>query len=287
MSITFGESLWCCAVRRIQRVLGVASLGAAILAHGAPVTTVVVEESFVYTGGISLVGQSGGTGWTSAWVSDSPAFTDFFTNATGLALPGVTASGGRAVFRAAGTQINDAARSLPLQNTGVVFIQFLSQFGAQSGGGTPNIRLDSSGVRTGGIGNNGGCGSPVYAILDSNLAPVAASCSAVSLSTLRVVVVRIDYTANVTRMWVLPDLTGFDYLNPPAPSAEFSGLAPAFNRIALYSRSPASIDELRVFRVANVEPASAQPIPTLSSWAIGVLSALLLLAGLRFGRRGI
>ncbi|EHL24308.1 hypothetical protein KYG_03676 [Acidovorax sp. NO-1] len=284
MSITFGESLWCCAVRRIQRVLGVASLGTAILAHGAPVTTVVVEESFVYTGGISLVGQSGGTGWTSAWVSDSPAFTDFFTNATGLALPGVTASGGRAVFRAAGTQINDAARSLPLQNTGVVFIQFLSQFGTQFGGGTPTIRLSSSGVQTGGVGNNGGCVIAVYAILTSNLA--AASCSAVSLGTLSAVVVRIDFTANVTRMWVLPDLTGFDYLNPPAPSAEYIGSAPAFDRIALYSRSPASIDELKVFRVVNAEPASAHPIPTLSPWAIGALTALFLLAGLQFGRRG-
>ena len=283
MAITFGASLSRCAVLRVKRVLGFASLSAAMLAHSAPVTTVVAEESFGYPGGVSLVGQNGGTGWTGAWVSDSPAFTDFFTNATGLSLPGSVGSGGRAVFRSAGPQINDAARRLPLLNTGVVFIQFLSQFGAQSGGGTPNIRLDASGIRTGGIGNNGGCGSPVYAILDSNLAAV--SCSAVSLSALSAVVVRIDFNANVTSMWVLPSLTGFDYLNPPAPSAENIGLAPAFDRIALYSRSPASIDELRVFRVANVVPASAHPIPTLSSRAIGALTALFLLAGLLLWRR--
>lgn len=98
MAITFGASLSRCAVLRVKRVLGFASLSAAMLAHSAPVTTVVAEESFGYPGGVSLVGQNGGTGWTGAWVSDSPAFTDFFTNATGLSLPGSVGSGGAEQF---------------------------------------------------------------------------------------------------------------------------------------------------------------------------------------------
>lgn len=281
MSTTFSKLRWRSAIRSVLHTLCIASLGVGILAHSAPVTTVIAEDAFSYVGGISLVGQAGGTGWTAAWESDSPSFTDFYTNASGLSLPGVAAAGGKVLFTPAGTQINDAARNLPLQNTGVVFVRFLSQFGVQSGGGTPNIRLSASGVGTGGVGNNGVCGSAVYAILNSTLSSIAASCSAVSLSTLSAVVLRIDYTANVTRMWVLPDLAGFDYLSPPAPSAEYIGLAPAFDRIALYSRSPASIDELRVFRVASAAPASVQAVPTLSVWAAVTLAGVLLLFGWR------
>ena len=216
------------------------------------VITVVADDSFSYPGNVALPGQNGGAGWSGAWVSDSSAFTDFRVNATSLTLPGVASAGGRAVFVAAGTQLNDAARTLPLQNTGVVFVQFLAQFGSQSSGGTPNIRFSSSGALTGAVGNNGACGSPVYAILNNNLQAIPASCSAVALASLRAVVLRIDHTANNTRMWVLPDLTGFDYLNPPSPSAEYDGLAPAFDRIAFYSRNPANIDEFRVFRVDAV-----------------------------------
>lgn len=261
------------------------SLGIGGAAHAATVTTMIAEDSFSYTAGMSLTGQTGGAGWSGAWVSDSISFTDFRTSASSLVVPGVTSAGGSMVFVAAGTQINDAARTLPLQNSGVVFIQFLSQFGTQSGGGTPSIRLVSSGAGTGAIGNNGGCGSAVYAIMNAGLATIAASCSSVSLNTLSAVVVRIDYAANVTRMWVLPSLVGFDYLNPPAPSAEYAGLAPAFDRISVYSRNPATLDELRVFRVASAAPADAQAVPALSPGALMALTALLLLGGWRLIRR--
>jgi hypothetical protein len=234
----------------------------------------IAEDPFAYAANVPLTGQNGGSGWTGGWVSDSISFTDFFTSAASQVVPGVTSTGGSMLYTFAGTQINDAARTLPLQNTGVVFLQFLSQFGTQSGGGTPSIRLSSGGVLTGGVGNNGGCGSSVYAVLGSNLAPIAASCSAVALSTLSAVVVRIDYTANVTRMWVQQSVVGFDYLNPPAPSAEYAGLAPQFDRIAIYSRSPARMDELRVFRVVD-SPAAPLPVPGLSNAGLWLLSGLL------------
>lgn len=255
------------------------------VASCAPVTTVIAQDSFDYMGNTHLTGQTGGTGWSSDWLSDSVSFTDFYTDPIGLNVPGVVGVGGKIVFKFIGNLLNDAARTLPMQDSGVVFIQFLSQFGTQSGGGTPSVRLVSSGVLTGGVGNNGGCsGSKVYAILDATLSPVAASCSSVLLSALSVVVLRIDYTSNITRMWVLSDLTGFDYLHPPAPSAEYAGLAPAFDRIAIYSRSPASLDELRVFRV--VDPAaSALPVPAISTWALWGGSALLLLLMAGYYRR--
>lgn len=288
MSCTFNALVWRWAARLAFGAGGAAAFALGALVHAAPVITVVAEDQFVYPGAVSLVGRNGGTGWAGAWVSDSPSFTDFFTQATGLTVPGVAGAGGKMEFRAAGSQLNDAARNLPLQNSGVVYLQFLSQFGAQSGGGTPSIRLVSSATGlTGGVGNNGGCGAPVYAILSATLSPIPASCSAVTLGTLSGVVLQIDYVANITRMWVLPSLSGFDYLNPPAPSAEYVGLAPAFDRIAIYSRSPARIDELRVFRVAESAPPSAQPIPTLSVGALTALTGLLVLAAVRFGRRSV
>lgn len=254
--------------------LGAAS-GAAAL-PGAVVTS-IANESFVYANNLALTGRNGGTGWTSAWLSDSVSFTDFRTNATGLTYAGLAATGGRIVWFA-GSALNDAARTLPLVNSGVVYMQFLAQFGAQSGGGTPNFRLFNGATLTGAIGGNGGCPGTVYSILDNGLAPQAggASCSAAPLGTLSLVLVRIDYDNPGTRMWINPNLATFDHLNPPASQAQFTGLAPAFDRIAIYSRSPGNIDELSVFRVSP--PGPPQSIPTLSIGAIVLLGVALLAA---------
>lgn len=273
------------------RLRAVAAVAAAALAPLPPasassVVTTIAEDSFAYPANALLPGNNGGTGWSGAWVSDSNFFTSFNVGATSLSVPGVTSAGGRMVFRTGGTALNDSARSLPLQNSGVVFVQFISQFSTQSGGGTPSIRLFSGSTVTGGAGNNGSCGSAVYAILDSSLqAPIASACSTVPLSTLAAIVLRIDYTANDTRMWVLSSLSGFDYLNPPAPSAQYAGLAPAFNKIAVYTRNPGTLDELRVFRV-TASPPPPVPVP-LGGPALWVVTAAAL-AGLavRQLRRG-
>ena len=246
-------------------------------------TTLVAEDTFSYVNGTSLVGNNGGSGWSGAWVSDSPSFTDFFVDGSSLSVPGVTSTGGKMIF-VSNTLLNDAARTLPLQNSGVVFIRFLSQFDTQSGGGTPTIRLVASGSLSGGVGNNGGCGSAVYAILDTSLQPITASCSSVSLATLSAVILRIDYTANTTRLWVLPSMAGFDYTNPPAPSAEYAGLAPAFDRISIYSRATASIDELQVLRLVP-DQAQPQPVPSMSWLALVALTVAMGLAWLRAGLR--
>jgi hypothetical protein len=165
----------------------------------------------------------------------------------------------------------------------VVFVQFLSQFGTQSGGGTPSVRFLSSGAAQFWIGNNGACGAAVYAILDPSVAgpaPGDPACSNVALSQLRAVVVRIDYTTSNTRMWLLTSLVGFDYLNPPAPSATYAGLAVAFDTIAFYARTPASIDELRIFRL---DPALAPATQNVSGIAGSPIAATAALAQTNFG----
>jgi hypothetical protein len=269
------------ALLRKARLLACAVLSATSLAQAATVPATIAEDSFSYTANVTLPGQSGGTGWSGPWFSHSPSFTDFRTNGTSLTVPGVTSAGGKMVY-VAGSQLNDSARSLPLQNSGVVFVQFLSQFGTQSGGGTPTVRFVSSGPAQFWIGNNGACGAAVYAILDPSVAgpaPGDPACSNVALSQLRAVVVRIDYATSNTQMWVLPSLSGFDYLNPPAPSATYAGLAVAFDTIAFYARTPASIDELRIFRL---DPALAPATQTVSAVAGSAITATTALAQTNF-----
>lgn len=260
---------------RAERLAGLALCACLLPAHSAPVTTVIAEDSFAYTSGQSVVGKSGGSGWTTPWEFENPNFSRLQVVATGLTVPGVSSTGGGLVYVLNGVNpLGHAARSLPLQETGVVFVQFLSQFGTQSGSGSPTVRF--GGVW---VGNTGGCGSPVYALIDTTAGVF--ECTTVPLATLSAVVLRIDYTAQTTQMWVLPSLSGFDYLNPPAPTVQRAGFAPVFSRFSLYARNPALIDELRVFRVANVVPAPAmpQPVPVDSWGALGAVSGLILLAG--------
>jgi hypothetical protein len=252
----------------------------AMSVRAAPVITTIAEEPFAYAGGVSIGGLSGGSGWSAAWTA---GLRQHRVNATSLALPGLSSSGGKLVDNGNAVQVSFNARTLPMQNAGVVFVQFLAQFGTQSINGTPQIRLFNSvtNANAAAVGNNGQCGgSPVFALFGPDL--VTGPCSTVALSTLSVIVLRINYTATSTSMWVLPNLSGFDYLNPPTPSVVYAGLAVPFDTVQVVTRAPAQLDELRIFTVAPA-PAPAQPTPVpLMSWpALGLLSGLVGLLGWR------
>ena len=123
---------------------------------------------------------------------------------------GLTTTGGSITWASGGNGISEDSRTLPLLNSGVVYLQFLGQFGSSSGGGTPNLRLLDSGTLTGGFGGNGGTHGSVVSILDNTLHrrrqrrrhqvwPV--------WRNQNLVVARIDYQADTTSMWVNPNLT--------------------------------------------------------------------------------
>lgn len=226
--------------------------------------TNVVYDGFSYDAG-SLNGQNGGAGWTSSWVNDYTSGTSFQVSLTGMSYSGLTTSGGSLSWANGGNGISEDSRSLPLMNSGVVFIQFLGQFGSSSGGGTPNIRLINSGAVTGGFGGNGGPFGGQVSILDATLNPAAngSSSSTANLSALNLVVARIDYQNDTTSLWVNPNLSTFDYENPITPDASYNGLAPAFDTVAIYSRSPASVDEISV---------KAEPVPEPTAVALMLTS---------------
>ena len=213
-------------------------------------------EGFSYSAG-SLAGQNGGTGWTTAWSRTYAPGGDFQVSSTGLSYSGLSTSGGSIVWGSGGTTgISEESRSLLRLDTGLVYIQFLCQFGASSGGGTPNIRLLDGNTLTGGLGANGGS---TISILDASLQPASggSSSSSAALSSLNLVVARIDYQNNDTKLWVNPDLSTFNYQTPPTANADYSGLAPTFDTIAIYSRSPANLDEIMVMQEPVPEPGSA------------------------------
>lgn len=208
--------------------------------------TTVASESFEYTAG-SLETRNGGSGWTSAW-----SFTysgSMQVNTTGLTYSGLTTAGGKTIWGGTGTnEIRQAERTLPLMEAGVVYLQFLSQFGT-SGGGTPQMRLMNGSSNTGALGANGGT---KMGILGADLNAVANTDA--NLNVLNLVVVRIDYTAVKTEMWVNPNLSTFNYSSPPAAHATANGLAPKFNKISLYGRSPDAFDEILVRQLVTTTP---------------------------------
>jgi len=228
-----------------------------------PVTiTDIVSDSFDYPAG-PLASNAGGTGWTSAWQNNGHNPMQVATPGV-LTYSGVTPTGGQINWGVGPSQISDATRTLPAVNSGVVFVRFLAQFSAQSGGGTPNLRFLSGGIETGAIGGNGGCPGIYYSILDDALSPALppAGCTGKSLAAMSLVLVRIDYTSSITKMWVNPVLSSFDYLSPPAPDAQ-ANLAPAIDQVSLYMRG-GSFDELSIFRVTAAAPVTAQPVPGLA-----------------------
>ncbi|UFH34955.1 fibrinogen-like YCDxxxxGGGW domain-containing protein [Flavobacterium acetivorans] len=206
----------------------------------------VAYEGFDYTSNSSLLNASGGTGWTTNWIKtyDNKYLK---TSTTGFTYSGLTTTGLKAVFDGTcygtcTTVIAALKRSFPLQNQGVVYFQFMSIFEASPGGGTPTIRLFNGATPTGGIGSTSGSNMSILAASLANL-----SSSSGSLSAQNLVVVRIDYNLNKTEMWINPDLSTFNYLNPTSPSATATGFAPAMDRFDIFIRS-GSIDEIAIFK---------------------------------------
>lgn len=215
--------------------------------------SLVSYEGFDYTSSSSLLNASGGSGWSTNW-SKTYMFKYLKTATTGFTYTGLTTTGLKAEFdntcyNATPSNCNEIAslgRSFPLQNDGIVYFQFVSVFEASAGGGTPTIRFFNGGAQTGGVGANSGS---YMSILNASLTNV--SSSSASLSAQNLVVVRINYDLNKTEMWVNPDLSTFDYLNPMNPSATATNFAPVFDNFSIFIRS-GSIDEISIFKRITV-----------------------------------
>ncbi len=199
---------------------------------------VILTEPFEY-GDDFLTGNNGGAGWSGAWFGANPAFTDLYVYTTGFSYPGFATSGGRASY--IGSNGGDGGRNLAsISNAvyGVVWLAFLANYN-QQGGGFSNVRLYLPGGLSGGVGGNGGINN--WSILDNGL-NAGASTSVPLDGTEHLALMKIDYTASTSSLWIDPPVSGFDGTQTPSASVSF---APVFDRIELYNRySDVGTDEI-------------------------------------------
>jgi hypothetical protein len=244
--------------------------------HSASTLTLIASDSFEYSG--NLVGKSGGYGFTSNWVSHYGSTSNFYVDATGFTYSGITTAGG--LIRSCSGYTNalcGVSRDFAPQESGVFYFQMIANFGTQTGQGTPMLRFfDSSSATSGGVGANGGSS---ISILDSTLSVKGdGTASFGTLNATSFVMLQIDYVSKTTQMWINPNMSSFDYLNPSAPDAIWPGLAPKMARIAFYARDGAKFDEFKIYRVdrpATPEFTSTSIPPTFNKGVIANLSATL------------
>lgn len=235
------------------------TLGISSPAHAAQTLTLIAEESFDYTG--NIVGKNGGSGFTNAWQDayyNAYAGSNYSIQTPGLTYSGLTTAGGYMYSCSSSpNQVCGVSRQIPVQNSGVLYIQMLVNFGSQRGGGTPNIRLsDGSGTQSGGFGYGDGAPSPGISIMNAALTPLSdGSSTAGTLSALNLLIIRIDYSANATSMYLNPDLSTFSYLSPPTASASYPNLAPEVRTLSFFSRSGVQYDELKIYSVTGTSDA--------------------------------
>lgn len=190
---------------------------------------VIVSEPFAYSGG-SLTGNSGGTGWSGAWFGPNGAFPDLSVDGSSLSYPNFSSSGGRAIYTSnIGGDGGRQLAALSNANDDIVWLAFLGNYD-QQGGGFNNVRLYLPAGLSAGIGGNGNIYN--WTILDNNLGGTAATAYPLDGAT-RLALLKIDYTAGTSSLWIDPEVTGFNDTQAPSVSVNF---APVFDRIEIYNR---------------------------------------------------
>ena len=217
-------------------------------------------EGFDYTASTPLAGLAGGTGWSTPWDAGQAGDSPLTSGSTALTYTGHPVSGLGASYGGGWRALNANARDLPRVASGVVFVQFLVNLSCCFNNGAPNLRFfDNAGaVQTGAIGSNNTGDNA--SILSSSLTLLSNSGVSMRTGTTTLLVARIDHNSSRTDLWVNPDLSSFDYANPPASQASADGFAPTFDRVWLGLRE-GTMDEIRIMRLAAPAPPPPPAVP--------------------------
>jgi hypothetical protein len=139
------------------------------------------------------------------------------------------------------------------------------------GGGTPHVRLNYNGSTTVVLGKTGVDGHN-WGLSASG---ITTSTGISGYNTVRMVIVRFDYSNNTIRMYIDPNLSTFDYSNPSGHNAEISGVSiPYFDEIGPMFRhnSTPGIDEIHVFKESSLSFTNSSgdnQWDTPSNWSSG------------------
>jgi hypothetical protein len=231
----------------------------------------IAVEHFDYATG-SLAGKNGGSGWSSAWSSSHGSFGDLVVASSSLAYTGVSTTGNRISLSSDGeNQRTLSAKTDTFGNT--VWVSFLGNF-TQSGFGFNNVRFYNGSSVTGGIGGNGSDVSnyyPNWAILDSSLAATSFTSTPFNGSITRLAMLKIDYAAGTSSLWMDPNLSTFNGTQTPSQVRPF---APVFDKVMIYLRGGNQIDELRI--ATTWQESVGQPVPEPSAWILAATSLMVL-----------
>ncbi len=275
-------------MRRLTGTILIALATTSVTGAPGARASVIASEYFSYTAGSSIVGQSGGTGWSGAWANANSAFGDMTIGAASLSYTGLPGAGGdgQGIAGGRGSGAADGRALAAASNThgSVVWLAFLGAF-SSSGGGFPNLRLYDNTTLGEGIGGNNSYSN--WALLDSSLTATTFTSTPLNGAT-DLALLRIDYAGGTSALWMNPAIASFN--GTETPSMTLAG-APVFNDVQFFLRAGDNVDALTLattYQEALQQPAPAPapapaPVPEPAS---GLLmgSFLLGLAGLR--RRG-
>jgi hypothetical protein len=203
--------------------------------------SLIAYEGFDYPNNIDIANQSGGLGWSGNWETGYYGGSSMLVYSSGLSYTGLKVGGNKLQWGGPGQyQPHSVRRTIKNPNSGIVYLQFISDFNSSSGG-TDRLDLNSSGTTIASFGGNNAQQKM------SILAGGQIINSTYSVYDLSLVIIQIDYNNNTTKMWVKPTLSTFDYSNPGIPDAIYNNSI-AFDTIALTFRSGGQIDEIAVFK---------------------------------------
>jgi len=203
--------------------------------------SLIAYEGFDYPNNTDIANQSGGLGWAGNWEAGFYGNSTMIVYSSGLSYTGLNVKGNKLQWGGPGQyQPHSVRRSINNPNSGLVYVQFISDFNSSSGG-TDRLDLNLGGTTLASFGGNNS--QQKMSILAGGIIIN----SAYSVYDLSLVVIQIDYTNNTTKMWVKPTLSNFDYSNPGTPDAIYNNSI-AFDQISLTFRSGGQIDEISVFK---------------------------------------
>ena len=203
--------------------------------------SLIAYEGFDYSNNTDIANQSGGLGWAGNWEARFYGNSTMIVGSSGLSYTGLNVSGNKLQWGGSGQyQPHSVRRAINNPNSGIVYLRFISDFNSSSGG-TDRLDLNLGGATQASFGGNNS--QQKMSILAGGLIIN----STYSVYDLSLVVIQIDYTNNITKMWVKPTLSTFDYSNPGTPDAIYNNSI-AFNEISLTFRSGGQIDEIAVFK---------------------------------------